>query len=120
MAPAATASAAIATPVSAAAPPVFTFVGQCIEDVLSDLPVAVIGVVEFMVKLAMLVIFELETETEGDIELVVGGSVGAELPAVAGDDGSNEAEGAAASAAPALVPQYVEAKAKRAARSDAD
>lgn len=103
MAPAATARAAIASPVSAAAPPVVTFVGQSMDDVLMVNFVEVIVIVEFVVMLAVLVTVELET----DIELVAGGIVVAELPAVGGiiEGSAEDVEGGMVRAKPALVPQ---------------
>lgn len=71
-------------------------------------------IVEFIVMLAMLVIVELDTETELGIELVASGMVVVELPAAEGED-STGADGEAESPAPTLVPQYVDAKAARAA-----
>lgn len=103
IAPAATASAAIAIPVSATAPPVVTFVGQSIEEVLSDICVDVTVMVEFMVIL--LVSVELEIEAELAVEMVEGGRVVAELPSLVDGDWLVEVELAAASAEPAFVPQ---------------
>ena len=94
IAPAATANAAIAIPVSTTAPPAVTPVGQSIElelvlidIVLPDIPcildVDVTVMVEFIVILAVFVIVELESETETGIELVAGGIAVVELAALA-------------------------------------
>lgn len=116
IAPAATASAAIANPVSTTAPPVVTSVGQSIEDVLIGIVEDRLDViVEFIVILELLVIVVLDIETESDIELVAGGRFVVELPVLVEEGISTVAEGEEVSAAPASVPQYVDAKAARAA-----
>lgn len=107
IAPAATASAATANPVSATAPPVVTFVGQSIEDVLSDLVELYVleVIVEFMVMLPALEIVELESETELESEQVAGGRVVTELAALAEDDSTAVTEVEAVSPAPTFDPQ---------------
>lgn len=114
IAPAATANAAIAIPVSTTAPPAVTPVGQSIElelvlidIVLPDIScmldvVDVTVIVEFIAILAVLVIVELESEKDIGIELVVGGEGVVELAALAEGKAAGEED---MRPAPTLVPQ---------------